>query len=133
VKKQGGKNNNKWQKRWVVLNSNFLSYFASTDEKEPRGVIRLDNGSVSTSKCDLSKLKIEHAFTIVKKDKTGRAFFFSCGSEEECSEWVKVILQAQGWSPEEVTAYLGADVEVKNEVKKGTLRGKKDTLRDVKK
>jgi len=93
-------------------------------------VVRLDNDSVSTSKCDLSKLKIEHAFTIVKKDKSGRAFYFSCSSEEECSDWVRVILETQGWSKEEVAAYMGADVEVKNEVKRSnSLRPKRETLK----
>jgi len=122
VKKQGGKNNTKWQKRFLVLNGSFLLYYASTEDKEPKGVVRLDNESVVTSKCDLSKLKMEHAFTIVKKDKTSRAYFFSCVNEEECTGWVRVILQAQGWPMEEVTAYLTSDHEVKTEVKKGTLR-----------
>jgi len=113
VKKQGGKKESKWQKRFLILNGNFLLYYANTDDKDPKGVIRLDNELVVTSKCDLSKIKIEHAFTIVKKDKSTRAFFFSCTTEEECTDWVKVILRAQGWPTEEINAYLGADIESK--------------------
>lgn len=83
-----------------------------------------------TSKIDLSKLQVEHAFTVVKKDKSQRyspslhscnverAFYFSCSSEQECTEWVKVILLAQGWPKDEVDVFLQLDKE-----QKGTLRG----------
>jgi len=99
----------------LVLNGNLLFYFGGTNDKEPKGVVRMDHESVLTSKCDLSKLKIEHAFTIVKQDKSGRAFFFSTASEEENSEWIKVLLTAQGWPMHEVNAYLEASDKSKHQ------------------
>eukprot|EP01114_Cavostelium_apophysatum_P006700 TRINITY_DN1812_c0_g1_i1.p1 TRINITY_DN1812_c0_g1~~TRINITY_DN1812_c0_g1_i1.p1 ORF type:complete len:1611 (+),score=575.78 TRINITY_DN1812_c0_g1_i1:62-4894(+) len=111
VKKQGGKNKTKWQKRYLILNGNFLLYYASTDDKEPKGVVYLDNDSANVSKIDLSKNKVEqeNAFTIVKKN-TGRPFFFSCTTEEECTEWVKSLMLAVGYPPDEVNAYLQMEV-----------------------
>jgi len=109
VKKQGGAKETKWQKRYLVLNENWLYYYASADEKEPRGVVLLRNDTVITSRCDLSRLKISHSFTIVKREKTvGRAFFFACDSEGDCNDWVRLILLASGWTKEEVNAYLSA-------------------------
>jgi len=109
VKKQGGAKEGKWQNRHLVLNDSYLYYYASTSEKEPRGVVRMDNDSVISSRCDLSKLKVQHAFTIVGKGKTvGRAYYFYCETEGEANDWVKALLLAQGWPVEEVTAYLQA-------------------------
>jgi len=106
--KQGGKNSTKWQKRLLVLNGNFLLYYSAMTDKEPKGVIRMDSESVLTSKCDLFKLNIKHAFTIVKQDKTGRAYFFSANSEEECVDWIRVLLLSQGWPLEEINSYIEA-------------------------
>jgi len=108
VSKQGGKNSSKWQKRYLTLNGNLLFYYGGTSDKEPKGVVRMDHESVLTSKCDLTKLKIENAFTIVKQDKSGRAFFFATSSEDDTNEWIKVLLTSQGWPIHEVNAYLEA-------------------------
>jgi len=114
VSKQGGKNSSKWQKRYLVLNGNLLFYYGGTSDKEPKGVVRMDHESVLTSKCDLSKIKIDHSFTIVKQDKSGRAFFFSTSSEDDTNEWMKVLLTAQGWPIHEVAAYLEASDKTKH-------------------
>jgi len=93
--KQGGQHTNRWQTRHIVLNDNFLFYFASAGEKEPHGVIRLDAGLTEVSRINLDKLKKEHAFTIVKKDKSARPYFFTAPSEKEADEWVAVIKGAE--------------------------------------
>eukprot|EP01114_Cavostelium_apophysatum_P003447 TRINITY_DN1333_c0_g1_i2.p1 TRINITY_DN1333_c0_g1~~TRINITY_DN1333_c0_g1_i2.p1 ORF type:complete len:1215 (-),score=439.37 TRINITY_DN1333_c0_g1_i2:120-3764(-) len=123
VNKQGGKNKSKWQKRYLVLNGNFLMYYANTGDKDPKGIIRIDNESILTTKSDLSKLGVKHSFTVVKQDKSGRAFYFSCATEEECNEWVRVLLICQGWPTDEVNSYLEA---VKSPTSNsGTLRNRK--------
>jgi len=123
VKKQGGKKNDKWQKRFLVLNGNFLLYYGSTDDKEPKGVIHLDNESANVSKMDIAKKgEADHAFTIIKKS-DGRAFFFSCQTEEECTEWVKQIMIALGYPTEEVNTYLSLEVG-----SRASLRLRKSTV-----
>lgn len=106
VMKQGGPNKNKWQKRYLLLIENHLLYYASPQDKEPRGVIRITPDNTASSKADLKKLKIDHSFTVVK---SGRAYYFSCPNEEEVSQWLREILLAQGWNVEEVETYLEAN------------------------
>lgn len=36
-----------WKRRWFILNDNCLYYFEYTTDKEPRGIIPLENISVS--------------------------------------------------------------------------------------
>ena len=36
-----------WKRRWFILNDNCLYYFEFTTDKEPRGIIPLENISVS--------------------------------------------------------------------------------------
>lgn len=128
VRKQGGENKGKWQKRFLILNDNYLLYYGSPSDKEPKGVVIIDPTLTATSKVDLTKLVdkslgIQHAFTIKKLDKTGRSFFFACANEEECSEWLRVLLLAQGWSEEEVDVYLDANFENRTQLRsiKGRL------------
>lgn len=47
--KQGGRYKS-WKRRWFILNDNCLYYFEYTTDKEPRGIIPLENISVSSSK-----------------------------------------------------------------------------------
>ena len=49
--KQGGRYKS-WKRRWFILNDNCLYYFEFTTDKEPRGIIPLENISV----CPLSTL-----------------------------------------------------------------------------
>ena len=44
--KQGGRYKS-WKRRWFILNDNCLYYFEFTTDKEPRGIIPLDNIMVS--------------------------------------------------------------------------------------
>jgi len=95
LKKQGGQHVNKWQQRHVILNDNFLFYYSSPGDKEPKGVIRLDGTDTACAKVDLSNLKKEFTFTIkaqnAKKDKVARPFFFAASNEQECNEWIAAI------------------------------------------
>lgn len=43
--KQGGRYKS-WKRRWFILNDNCLYYFEYTTDKEPRGIIPLENISV---------------------------------------------------------------------------------------
>lgn len=44
--KQGGRYKS-WKRRWFILNDNCLYYFEYTTDKEPRGIIPLENIEVS--------------------------------------------------------------------------------------
>jgi cytohesin len=46
--KQGGRYKS-WKRRWFILNDNCLYYFEFTTDKEPRGIIPLENIMVSTT------------------------------------------------------------------------------------
>ncbi len=48
-KKQGGRYKS-WKRRWFILNDNCLYYFEFTTDKEPRGIIPLENIRVCTVK-----------------------------------------------------------------------------------
>ena len=44
--KQGGRYKS-WKRRWFILNDNCLYYFEFTTDKEPRGIIPLENIKVT--------------------------------------------------------------------------------------
>lgn len=44
--KQGGRFNKVWQRRWFILNDGCLYYFEFTTDKEPKGIIPLENVNV---------------------------------------------------------------------------------------
>ena len=48
--KQGGRYKS-WKRRWFILNDNCLYYFEFTTDKEPRGIIPLENIKVRSGKC----------------------------------------------------------------------------------
>jgi cytohesin len=54
--KQGGRYKS-WKRRWFILNDNCLYYFEYTTDKEPRGIIPLENISVSILRGRLKNLK----------------------------------------------------------------------------
>lgn len=51
--KQGGRYKS-WKRRWFILNDNCLYYFEYTTDKEPRGIIPLENISVSDATPSIS-------------------------------------------------------------------------------
>lgn len=123
VMKQGGDNKGKWQKRYIVLTDSHLLYYASTTDKEPRGLVRIAGDTTACSKADLKKFKIDHSFTVQRLDKSARAYFFSCTTEEEVSNWLRELLRCQGWSEPEIETYLEANFKNLN-----TLRSIKGRL-----
>ena len=54
--KQGGRYKS-WKRRWFILNDNCLYYFEFTTDKEPRGIIPLENIKVSFVYIALTELK----------------------------------------------------------------------------
>ncbi|XP_070579909.1 cytohesin-1-like isoform X2 [Ptychodera flava] len=104
--KQGGRVKN-WKRRWFILTDNCLYYFEYTTDKEPRGIIPLENLSV---KCIESKeSKKSYSFELFsaddkevikacKTDKDGKVvegrhqvYRMSAATEEEREEWIKCI------------------------------------------
>jgi len=90
LQKQGGDNKKKWAERHFILNDNFLFYFAAKGDKEPRGIIRMDLVKV-LEKVDLSSLGKQHTFKISLR--TGRDYFISASSAEECDKWYNLLFK----------------------------------------
>ena len=57
--KQGGRYKS-WKRRWFILNDNCLYYFEYTTDKEPRGIIPLENIQVKIY------IKKKHLTTVQK-------------------------------------------------------------------
>ena len=101
--KQGGRYKS-WKRRWFILNDNCLYYFEFTTDKEPRGIIPLENIRVREV-TDRSK---QHCFELFsannevikacKTDSEGKVvegkhsvYRMSASTEEEKDEWIKCI------------------------------------------
>ena len=66
-----------WKRRWFILNDNCLYYFEFTTDKEPRGIIPLENISVSP----LSPLKFFSPFNIFPFCNSFPSIILLCRSE----------------------------------------------------
>ncbi|XP_065578705.1 cytohesin-1-like isoform X2 [Artemia franciscana] len=102
--KQGGRYKS-WKRRWFILNDNCLYYFEYTTDKEPRGIIPLENIKVREV-IDRSK---PHCFELhgdagvikaCKTDSDGKVvegkhtvYRMSAASAEEKEHWMKCIQQ----------------------------------------
>ncbi|XP_052768126.1 cytohesin-1-like isoform X1 [Mya arenaria] len=103
VSKLGGRYRS-WKRRWFILNDNCLYYFQFTTDKEPKGIIPLENIQVRVS-TDKSK---SHCFELFaqqgeiikacKVDKEGKVvegkhnvYKMSAATAEEKDEWIKCI------------------------------------------
>jgi len=101
--KQGGRYKS-WKRRWFILNDNCLYYFEFTTDKEPRGIIPLENISIR----DVSDRSKQHCFELFcsgnevikacKTDSDGKVvegkhtvYRMSASTEEEKDDWVKCI------------------------------------------
>jgi len=101
--KQGGRYKS-WKRRWFILNDNCLYYFEFTTDKEPRGIIPLENIKVR----DVSDRNKQHCFELFcsgkevikacKTDSEGKVvegkhtvYRMSASTEEEKDEWIKCI------------------------------------------
>lgn len=101
--KQGGRYKS-WKRRWFILNDNCLYYFEFTTDKEPRGIIPLENISIR----DVSDRSKQHCFELFcsgnevikacKTDSDGKVvegkhtvYRMSASTEDEKEDWIKCI------------------------------------------
>jgi len=109
--KQGGRYKS-WKRRWFILNDNCLYYFEFTTDKEPRGIIPLENIRVR----EVSDRSKQHCFELFsannevikacKTDSEGKVvegkhsvYRMSASTEEEKDEWIKCIQQSISHNP----------------------------------
>merc|ERR1711884_816049 len=109
--KQGGRYKS-WKRRWFILNDNCLYYFEFTTDKEPRGIIPLENIRVR----EVSDRSKPHCFELFaagnevikacKMDSDGKVvegkhtvYRMSASTEEEKDEWIKCIQQSISHNP----------------------------------
>lgn len=112
--KQGGRYKS-WKRRWFILNDKCLYYFEYTTDKEPRGIIPLENVSVrevtekgSKPNCFelYSSLGLNEVIKACKTDSEGRVSegrhttyrMYSATSEEK-DAWIKAIRQSISHNP----------------------------------
>lgn len=103
LSKQGGRVKN-WKRRWFILNDNCLYYFEYTTDKEPKGIIPLENVQV----CEIDYQHRPNCFEIrsngsdfikaCKTDSDGKVvegkhmvYKMSANSDEDRSEWIRCI------------------------------------------
>eukprot|EP01119_Soliformovum_irregulare_P017875 TRINITY_DN5376_c0_g1_i2.p1 TRINITY_DN5376_c0_g1~~TRINITY_DN5376_c0_g1_i2.p1 ORF type:complete len:1547 (+),score=636.99 TRINITY_DN5376_c0_g1_i2:113-4753(+) len=109
-----GKTKSKWQKRLLVLNGNFLLYYATANDKEPKGIVRIDEDRISTSRVDVSKdykdpkdkELYKFCFKLIKTDGSHRPFHFCTLTEDDLMDWIKVLVLTQGWPKDEVVGFM---------------------------
>lgn len=110
--KQGGRYKS-WKRRWFILNDNCLYYFEYTTDKEPRGIIPLENISVRVAG-DRHK---PHCFELFasggadfikacKTDSEGKVvegkhtvYRMSASTEEEKQDWMNRLSQSISHNP----------------------------------
>ncbi|XP_034666570.1 cytohesin-1 isoform X2 [Drosophila subobscura] len=110
--KQGGRYKS-WKRRWFILNDNCLYYFEYTTDKEPRGIIPLENISVreihDRSKPHCFELFACGGADIIKACKTDSegkvvegkhtVYRMSAATEEDQQEWIKRLTQSISHNP----------------------------------
>lgn len=101
--KQGGRYKS-WKRRWFILNDNCLYYFEYTTDKEPRGIIPLENIKVK----DVNERHKPHCFELYaegsdfikacKTDSEGKVvegkhtvYRMSAATKEEKEAWIRCI------------------------------------------
>ncbi|KAF2352995.1 Sec7 domain [Trinorchestia longiramus] len=109
--KQGGRYKS-WKRRWFILNDNCLYYFEFTTDKEPRGIIPLENIEVrevhdrnkphcfelqSTSKDVIKACKTDSEGKVVEGKHM--VYRMSAATHEEKEEWIKCIRQSISHNP----------------------------------
>ncbi|XP_076345242.1 cytohesin-1-like isoform X2 [Tachypleus tridentatus] len=109
--KQGGRYKS-WKRRWFILNDNCLYYFEYTTDKEPRGIIPLENVQVHEVQ-DRSKTNCFELYStgceVIKACKTDfegkvvegkhTVYRMSASTVEEMKEWIKCIRQSISHNP----------------------------------
>ncbi|XP_038064245.1 cytohesin-1-like [Patiria miniata] len=74
--KQGGRYKN-WKRRWFILTDNCLYYFEYTTDKEPRGIIPLENLQIR----EMEDSKKPHCFELFAAD--GRDIIKACKTDAD--------------------------------------------------
>ncbi|XP_013109800.2 uncharacterized protein LOC106088696 isoform X1 [Stomoxys calcitrans] len=102
-----------WKRRWFILNDNCLYYFEYTTDKEPRGIIPLENICVreihDRSKPNCFELFASGGAEIIKACKTDSegkvvegkhsVYRMSAATEEDQQEWIKRLTQSISHNP----------------------------------
>lgn len=101
LQKQGGRYKN-WKRRWFILNDNCLYYFEYTTDKEPKGIIPLENISVRLCRVNLKNLhsitefifisRFANAKSLIRTSRT--ALNFTLAAELKSSRLAKQIPRA---------------------------------------
>ncbi|XP_052685253.1 cytohesin-1-like isoform X1 [Crassostrea angulata] len=113
AKKLSGRIKN-WKRRWFILNDNCLYYFQFTTDKEPKGIIPLEN--ISIREVPVDKANKPFSFELFatgqdiikacKVDKEGKVvegkhnvYRMSASTTEEKEEWIRCIKQSISENP----------------------------------
>lgn len=109
--KQGGRYKS-WKRRWFILNDNCLYYFEYTTDKEPRGIIPLENiqvremddrtkancfGLYATGSEYIKACKTDNDGKVVEGKHT--VYRMSAATDTEMRDWIKAIQQSISLNP----------------------------------
>lgn len=84
-----GEVNTSYQRRWFVLRGNILFYFDKKGDREPVGLIILENTSIQ-----LCESEEEHAFSIVYEGPSQRTYKLAADDQQTLEAWLKVLLSS---------------------------------------
>lgn len=108
IRKQGGRIKT-WKKRWFVLSSNCIYYFKDPEDKEPQGIIPLENLDVRPVNAKRFEFEIfspqklasgtEASIKAVKASSSGGGlakghhdrYLIAASSQEEMDDWIAAI------------------------------------------
>lgn len=76
-----------WKKRYHILVQNYLFYFATAKDKDPKGFVRVDDCTVEP----YPEANKPHSFRIIVKS---REFVCHCESQKEMDSWIFAIREA---------------------------------------
>lgn len=83
-----GELNKGFQRRWFVLKGNLMFYFEKKQDKEPLGVVVLENCSVQASSVE------KNCFEIIFEGVGSRTYILQADNEDEMTSWMKSIAHA---------------------------------------
>eukprot|EP00999_Lentomonas_sp_LEN2_P001891 NODE_302_length_1681_cov_86.588803_g271_i0.p1 GENE.NODE_302_length_1681_cov_86.588803_g271_i0~~NODE_302_length_1681_cov_86.588803_g271_i0.p1 ORF type:complete len:525 (-),score=111.26 NODE_302_length_1681_cov_86.588803_g271_i0:52-1626(-) len=91
--KQGGSGFKKnWRRRWFVLDDNYMYYYKTPEDREPAGIISLDQFDSCTKASDDECRRSKFCWRLGSKSKPGtRTYYAYADSKEIMQSWVDVI------------------------------------------
>ena len=93
--KQSGSNAKKWEMRHFVLNDHFVLFYVDRKDKEPRGIIRMDQVR-AVERVDANAIGgRKHVFKVCMN--SGKEFVMEANNDEECGKWVTTLARIAGW------------------------------------